>query len=147
MDRNVSQATAQIGKTYLTTQRASFLLSACRIPKLFSIPSFFFFPVSPCRRFFGGEEKLQPVVQYKPQRSYNRSAIEITRMFLNITVGTVNTHVEIYVVLLKAVHNKIECVLSAVANLGVSNELQAKLQDVMVMRTLLSIGKILGEGE
>ncbi|XP_051233244.1 tyrosine-protein kinase Mer isoform X1 [Dicentrarchus labrax] len=63
-------------------------------------------------RFFGGEEKLQPVVQYKPQRSYNRSAIEIT-----------------------------------LANLGVSDELQAKLQDVMVMRTLLSIGKILGEGE
>ncbi|KAK5853852.1 hypothetical protein PBY51_014975 [Eleginops maclovinus] len=32
-------------------------------------------------------------------------------------------------------------------NLGVSNELQAKLQDMMVMRNLLSIGKILGEGE
>uniref|UniRef100_A0A8C4GLN2 receptor protein-tyrosine kinase n=1 Tax=Dicentrarchus labrax TaxID=13489 RepID=A0A8C4GLN2_DICLA len=96
----------------VSLSRASFLLSECRITKLFSIPSFFFFPVSPCRRFFGGEEKLQPVVQYKPQRSYNRSAIEIT-----------------------------------LANLGVSDELQAKLQDVMVMRTLLSIGKILGEGE
>uniref|UniRef100_A0A3Q1ED12 receptor protein-tyrosine kinase n=1 Tax=Acanthochromis polyacanthus TaxID=80966 RepID=A0A3Q1ED12_9TELE len=32
-------------------------------------------------------------------------------------------------------------------NLGVSDELQAKLQDVMVMRNLLSVGKILGEGE
>uniref|UniRef100_A0A8P4GAU1 receptor protein-tyrosine kinase n=1 Tax=Dicentrarchus labrax TaxID=13489 RepID=A0A8P4GAU1_DICLA len=65
----------------------------------------------------------------------------------SILLWEINTHVEIYVVLLKAVHNKIEWVLSAVANLGVSDELQAKLQDVMVMRTLLSIGKILGEGE
>ncbi|XP_061601394.1 tyrosine-protein kinase Mer isoform X2 [Cololabis saira] len=32
-------------------------------------------------------------------------------------------------------------------NLGVSEELQAKLQDVMITRNLLSIGKILGEGE
>ncbi|XP_074531991.1 tyrosine-protein kinase Mer [Halichoeres trimaculatus] len=32
-------------------------------------------------------------------------------------------------------------------NLGISEELQAKLQDVMVLRSLLSIGKILGEGE
>uniref|UniRef100_A0A667XFM9 receptor protein-tyrosine kinase n=1 Tax=Myripristis murdjan TaxID=586833 RepID=A0A667XFM9_9TELE len=31
--------------------------------------------------------------------------------------------------------------------LGISDELQAKLQDVMIMRNLLSIGKILGEGE
>ncbi|XP_071754105.1 tyrosine-protein kinase Mer isoform X2 [Centroberyx gerrardi] len=61
---------------------------------------------------FGGGEKLQPIVQYRPQRSYNRSAIEVT-----------------------------------LGNLGVSNELQAKLQDVMVMRNLLSIGKVLGEGE
>uniref|UniRef100_A0A665WKZ7 receptor protein-tyrosine kinase n=1 Tax=Echeneis naucrates TaxID=173247 RepID=A0A665WKZ7_ECHNA len=38
-------------------------------------------------------------------------------------------------------------VLSVVGNLGVSDELQAKLQDVMVMRNLLSIGKVLGEGE
>lgn len=37
--------------------------------------------------------------------------------------------------------------LSAVGNLGVSDELQAKLQDVMVTRNLLSIGKILGEGK
>ncbi|XP_060895497.1 tyrosine-protein kinase Mer [Labrus mixtus] len=59
---------------------------------------------------FGGEEKLQPVVQY--QRSYNRSAIGIT-----------------------------------LGNLGISEDLQAKLQDVMVMRSLLSIGKVLGEGE
>lgn len=63
-------------------------------------------------RLFGGEEKQPTVVQYKPQRSYNRSAIGIT-----------------------------------LENLGVSEELQAKLQDVMVMRTLLSIGKVLGEGE
>uniref|UniRef100_A0A8D3CE49 receptor protein-tyrosine kinase n=1 Tax=Scophthalmus maximus TaxID=52904 RepID=A0A8D3CE49_SCOMX len=34
-----------------------------------------------------------------------------------------------------------------IGNLGVSDELQAKLQDVMVMRILLSIGKVLGEGE
>ncbi|KAM6916676.1 tyrosine-protein kinase Mer [Xenentodon cancila] len=32
-------------------------------------------------------------------------------------------------------------------NLGVSDELQAKLQDVMITRNLLSIGKVLGEGE
>ncbi|GAA6213929.1 tyrosine-protein kinase Mer-like [Lates japonicus] len=61
---------------------------------------------------FGGGEKPQPVVQYKPQRSYNRSAIGVT-----------------------------------LVNLGVSDELQAKLQDMMVMRSLLSIGKVLGEGE
>ncbi|KAM4607959.1 tyrosine-protein kinase Mer [Polymixia lowei] len=63
-------------------------------------------------QMFGSGEKLQPIVQYKPHRSYNRSAIEIT-----------------------------------LANLGVSGELQAKLQDVMIMRNLLSIGKVLGEGE
>uniref|UniRef100_A0A8D3EG03 receptor protein-tyrosine kinase n=1 Tax=Scophthalmus maximus TaxID=52904 RepID=A0A8D3EG03_SCOMX len=57
-------------------------------------------------------KKPQPVVQYTPQRSYNRSAIGVT-----------------------------------LGNLGVSDELQAKLQDVMVMRILLSIGKVLGEGE
>ncbi|XP_059372958.1 tyrosine-protein kinase Mer-like [Carassius carassius] len=33
------------------------------------------------------------------------------------------------------------------ASLGISSELQAKLQDVMIMRNLLSIGKVLGEGE
>uniref|UniRef100_A0A8C6UUY1 receptor protein-tyrosine kinase n=1 Tax=Neogobius melanostomus TaxID=47308 RepID=A0A8C6UUY1_9GOBI len=33
------------------------------------------------------------------------------------------------------------------SNLGISEQLQAKLQDVMVTRNLLSIGKILGEGE
>ncbi|XP_028280147.1 tyrosine-protein kinase Mer [Parambassis ranga] len=63
-------------------------------------------------QWFGGEEKPPPVIQYTNQRSYNRSAIEIT-----------------------------------LANLGVSDELQAKLQDVMVMRNLLSVGKVLGEGE
>ncbi|XP_058508215.1 tyrosine-protein kinase Mer [Solea solea] len=61
---------------------------------------------------FGVGEKPQPVVQYKPQRSYNRSVIGVT-----------------------------------LGNLGVSDDLQAKLQDVMVMRNLLLIGKILGEGE
>lgn len=34
-----------------------------------------------------------------------------------------------------------------VASLGISSELQAKLQDVMIVRNLLSIGKVLGEGE
>ncbi|KAM7385762.1 hypothetical protein PAMP_001820 [Pampus punctatissimus] len=63
-------------------------------------------------RVLGGGEKLQPIVQYTPQRSYNRSGVGIT-----------------------------------LGNLGVSDELQAKLQDVMVVRNLLSIGKILGEGE
>ncbi|XP_059179819.1 tyrosine-protein kinase Mer [Centropristis striata] len=63
-------------------------------------------------RVFGGGEKEQPLVQYKTQRSYNRSAIGIT-----------------------------------LGNLGISEDLQAKLQDVMVIRNLLSIGKILGEGE
>uniref|UniRef100_A0A6Q2ZIU9 receptor protein-tyrosine kinase n=1 Tax=Esox lucius TaxID=8010 RepID=A0A6Q2ZIU9_ESOLU len=67
---------------------------------------------SPCSHMFGSGEKLQPIVQYGAQRSYNRSAIEIT-----------------------------------LGNLGVSDELQAKLQDFMIMRHLLSIGKVLGEGE
>ena len=40
-----------------------------------------------------------------------------------------------------------KCVCLVVRNLGVSEELQAKLQDVMIARSLLSIGKILGEGE
>lgn len=64
------------------------------------------------RQLCGNEEKLQPVIQYTPQRSYNRSAIGIT-----------------------------------LGNLGISDELQAKLQDVMVMRNWLSVGKVLGEGE
>ncbi|XP_070834339.1 tyrosine-protein kinase Mer [Chaetodon trifascialis] len=63
-------------------------------------------------RMLGGGEKLQTIVQYKPQRSYNRSAIGVT-----------------------------------LGNLGISDELQAKLQDVMITRNLLSIGKVLGEGE
>lgn len=42
--------------------------------------------------------------------------------------------------------HKLEHVSSAVANLGISEELKAKLQDVMVARSLLSIGKVLGEG-
>lgn len=33
-----------------------------------------------------------------------------------------------------------------VASLGISSELQAKLQDVMIVGNLLSIGKVLGEG-
>lgn len=41
---------------------------------------------------------------------------------------------------------KLTIFLSAVANLGISEELKAKLQDVMVARSLLSIGKVLGEG-
>lgn len=57
-------------------------------------------------------KKSPPVFEYSPQRSYNRSAIELK-----------------------------------FTNLGVSNELQAKLNDVMVDRNLLSIGKVLGEGE
>ncbi|XP_051935551.1 tyrosine-protein kinase Mer isoform X2 [Hippocampus zosterae] len=60
----------------------------------------------------GSGQKQQPIVHYKPQRSYNRAAVGVT-----------------------------------LVNLGVSNELHAKLQDVMVMRNLLSVGKILGEGE
>ncbi|XP_029962341.1 tyrosine-protein kinase Mer [Salarias fasciatus] len=61
---------------------------------------------------FGDAEKLQPVIQYTHQKSYNRSAVGVT-----------------------------------LGNLGISDELRAKLQDVMVTRTLLSIGKVLGEGE
>lgn len=64
----------------------------------------------PC--LFGADDKLTPNVEYRPQRSYNRSAIEIT-----------------------------------LASLGISSELQAKLQDVMILRNLLTIGKVLGEGE
>nr|XP_055026357.1 tyrosine-protein kinase Mer [Misgurnus anguillicaudatus] len=64
------------------------------------------------KSWFGIEDKLTPIVEYRPQRSYNRSAIEIT-----------------------------------LASLGISSELQAKLQDVMIIRNLLSIGKVLGEGE
>lgn len=47
----------------------------------------------------GGGEKLQPIVQYKPQRTYNRSAIGITRMFLTL-LWEINMYVDIYVVLL-----------------------------------------------
>uniref|UniRef100_A0A8C9VAU0 receptor protein-tyrosine kinase n=1 Tax=Scleropages formosus TaxID=113540 RepID=A0A8C9VAU0_SCLFO len=61
---------------------------------------------------FGSGEDFSPVIQYRAQRSYNRSAIQVT-----------------------------------FANLGISEELQAKLQDVMIGRSLLSIGKVLGEGE
>lgn len=35
----------------------------------------------------------------------------------------------------------------AVGSLGVSRELQQKLQDVVVDRNALSLGKVLGEGE
>ncbi|XP_028844372.1 tyrosine-protein kinase Mer isoform X2 [Denticeps clupeoides] len=63
-------------------------------------------------RLFGTDGKLPSTVQYRPQRTYNRSAIEVT-----------------------------------LGNLGISEELQAKLQDVMIVRSLLSIGKVLGEGE
>lgn len=35
----------------------------------------------------------------------------------------------------------------AVGSLGVSSELQQKLQDVVVDRSALSLGKVLGEGE
>uniref|UniRef100_H3DGS2 receptor protein-tyrosine kinase n=1 Tax=Tetraodon nigroviridis TaxID=99883 RepID=H3DGS2_TETNG len=68
-------------------------------------------------RIFGGAEKPQPVVEYTPQRSYNRSAARVTRTSFSLDV----------------------------ANLGISEELKAKLQDVMVARSLLSIGKVLGE--
>ncbi|XP_017320153.1 tyrosine-protein kinase Mer isoform X1 [Ictalurus punctatus] len=64
------------------------------------------------RRLLGIGAKLSPTVEYIPQRSYNRSAVEIT-----------------------------------LTNLGVSQELQTKLQDVMILRNLLAIGKVLGEGE
>ncbi|XP_033835675.1 tyrosine-protein kinase Mer [Periophthalmus magnuspinnatus] len=63
-------------------------------------------------KLLGDREKVEPVILYNPQRSYNRSAVGIT-----------------------------------LSNLGISDQLQAKLQDVMVTRNLLSIGKILGEGE
>lgn len=36
---------------------------------------------------------------------------------------------------------------STVGSLGISSELQQKLQDVVVDRNALSLGKILGEGE
>lgn len=38
------------------------------------------------------------------------------------------------------------CFAHLVTNLGVSEELQIKLQDVMILRNLLAIGKVLGEG-
>ncbi|XP_036429522.1 tyrosine-protein kinase Mer [Colossoma macropomum] len=63
-------------------------------------------------RLLGTGEKLPTIVEYRPQRTYNRTAIEMT-----------------------------------LANLGISEDLQAKLQDVMILRSLLSIGKVLGEGE
>ncbi|KAI4871490.1 hypothetical protein NFI96_019582 [Prochilodus magdalenae] len=63
-------------------------------------------------RLLGTGEKLPTIVEYRPQRSYNRTAIEMT-----------------------------------LANLGISEDLKAKLQDVMIVRNLLSIGKVLGEGE
>ncbi|CAB1338444.1 unnamed protein product, partial [Coregonus sp. 'balchen'] len=38
-------------------------------------------------QMFGSGEKLQPIVQYRPHRSYNRSAIEITREFGSVVEG------------------------------------------------------------
>ncbi|XP_048863169.1 tyrosine-protein kinase Mer [Brienomyrus brachyistius] len=64
------------------------------------------------QQVFGSREESQPVIYYKAQRTYNRSAVENT-----------------------------------LARLGISEELQAKLQDMIIMRSLLSIGKVLGEGE
>lgn len=43
-----------------------------------------FFSVSPCRQIFGSEEKLQPIVEYRSQRSYNRSVVGVTRMFFKM---------------------------------------------------------------
>ncbi|KAI5108594.1 tyrosine-protein kinase Mer, partial [Silurus meridionalis] len=63
-------------------------------------------------KLLGIGEKPSQIVEYRPQRSYNRSAIEMT-----------------------------------LTNLGVSEDLQTKLQDVMILRNLLVIGKVLGEGE
>lgn len=63
-------------------------------------------------RLLGTGEKLPTIVEYTPQRTYNRTAIEMT-----------------------------------LASLGISADLQAKLQDVMILRNLLAIGKVLGEGE
>uniref|UniRef100_A0A672YNS3 receptor protein-tyrosine kinase n=1 Tax=Sphaeramia orbicularis TaxID=375764 RepID=A0A672YNS3_9TELE len=83
------------------------------VVSLFSFPFICcFLLVSPCRQLFGASEKLPPVVEFTSQRSYNRSAVEVT-----------------------------------LSSLGISDQLQAKLQDVMVTRNLLSIGKVLGEGE
>lgn len=94
---NVSHPAAQIGKTVtrqLTLQRTSSLhpfcspLSAACTNATFSFSSccsnshFQQLSVSPCRRTFGrGGEKLQPIVEYRPERSYNRQAVGITRMF------------------------------------------------------------------
>ncbi|XP_052007734.1 tyrosine-protein kinase Mer-like [Xyrauchen texanus] len=64
------------------------------------------------RFLYGTDDKLTSIVEFSPQRSYNRSAIEIT-----------------------------------LASMDISSELLAKLQDVMILRNLLSIGKVLGEGE
>lgn len=43
-----------------------------------------FFSVSPCRQIFGSDEKLQPIVEYRSQRSYNRSVVGVTRMFFKL---------------------------------------------------------------
>ncbi|XP_066534561.1 tyrosine-protein kinase Mer [Hoplias malabaricus] len=63
-------------------------------------------------RLLGTGEKFPAIVEYRPQRSYNRTAIEMT-----------------------------------LATLGIREDLQVKLQDVMILRNLLAIGKVLGEGE
>lgn len=65
-------------------------------------------------------------------------------MSVNITVNL--QQIDIYVVLLKALQFNFNWFLSTVGNLSISEELKAKLQDVMVTRNLLSIGKVLGEG-
>lgn len=57
----------------------------------------FLSPVSPCRQHCRDEEMLPPVIQYTQQRSYNRSAIGVTRMFLNATTGRLTHTYNIYV--------------------------------------------------
>ncbi|XP_039594468.1 tyrosine-protein kinase Mer [Polypterus senegalus] len=58
------------------------------------------------------DKEMQPIVQYRPNRSYGRQDDEITSNIL-----------------------------------GINEDLQTKLQDVMTDRKLLSVGKVLGEGE
>lgn len=74
-------------KLYVTTHRASSHCppsSVCfqHLQAVMTEDVFLLLPfVSPCRRLLGSEEKLQPIVQFTPQRTYNRSVIGLTRMF------------------------------------------------------------------
>uniref|UniRef100_A0A667XKY8 receptor protein-tyrosine kinase n=1 Tax=Myripristis murdjan TaxID=586833 RepID=A0A667XKY8_9TELE len=83
-----------------------------------------------------------------PSASPDTSASDSVYVVLGVVCGICLLLVVLWVAILTL---SVKCIGQRVfvrlGSLGISDELQAKLQDVMIMRNLLSIGKILGEGE